>query len=46
MIATGYALPSTLQDTSGKASVPLLTRNGRPIGKIYCMLCGYYFLNV
>ena len=35
LVAMGYALPSTLHDTIGKASVPLLTKKGLPVGKIY-----------
>ncbi|KAI6197508.1 hypothetical protein M3Y94_01232400 [Aphelenchoides besseyi] len=34
-MAVGYALPSTLQDTFGKTSVPLITSKGMPIGKLY-----------
>nr|CAD2188034.1 unnamed protein product [Meloidogyne enterolobii] len=35
LIAQGYALPSSLHDTYGKTSVPLLTKRGVPTGKIY-----------
>ena len=38
LVAQGYALPSTLHDTYGKASVPLLTKKGLPVGKIYCKI--------
>jgi glycerophosphocholine phosphodiesterase GPCPD1 len=41
LIAFGHALPSTLQDTFGRTSVPLLTSKGIPIGKIYI---GYLFV--
>ncbi|KAI6219631.1 hypothetical protein M3Y95_01087200 [Aphelenchoides besseyi] len=40
-MAVGYALPSTLQDTFGKTSVPLITSKGMPIGKLYL---GYLFV--
>uniref|UniRef100_A0A7E4ZZ24 GP-PDE domain-containing protein n=1 Tax=Panagrellus redivivus TaxID=6233 RepID=A0A7E4ZZ24_PANRE len=35
LVAIGYALPSTLLNTYGKTSVPLLTTKGMPVGKIY-----------
>lgn len=35
LLAQGYALPSSLHDTYGKTSVPLLTKRGVPTGKIY-----------
>jgi glycerophosphocholine phosphodiesterase GPCPD1 len=41
LLAVGYALPSTLQNTYGKTSVPLLASNGLPVGKIYL---GYLFI--
>ncbi|KAI6219558.1 hypothetical protein M3Y99_01653700 [Aphelenchoides fujianensis] len=40
-LAMGYALPSTLQDTFGKTSVPLITSKGLPVGKLYV---GYLFV--
>ncbi|CAD5210167.1 unnamed protein product [Bursaphelenchus okinawaensis] len=41
VMATGYALPSTLANSCGNASVPLLTKKGLPIGKLYF---GYLFV--
>jgi hypothetical protein len=38
LVAQGYALPSSLLDTFGRTSVPLLTKKGLPVGKIYCEL--------
>ncbi|KAL3097060.1 hypothetical protein niasHS_002776 [Heterodera schachtii] len=35
LVALGYALPSTLHDTFGRTSVPLLTKLGVPVGKVY-----------
>ncbi|GMS84356.1 hypothetical protein PENTCL1PPCAC_6531, partial [Pristionchus entomophagus] len=33
-IGTCYALPSTLQDSSGQTSIPFINSSGRPIGQI------------
>lgn len=41
LVAQGYALPSSLLDTFGRTSVPLLTKKGLPVGKIYF---GYLFV--
>uniref|UniRef100_A0A1I7RPJ2 Glycerophosphocholine phosphodiesterase GPCPD1 n=2 Tax=Bursaphelenchus xylophilus TaxID=6326 RepID=A0A1I7RPJ2_BURXY len=41
VMATGYALPSTLANSCGNTSVPLLTKKGLPIGKLYF---GYLFV--
>uniref|UniRef100_A0A914GPX8 Uncharacterized protein n=1 Tax=Globodera rostochiensis TaxID=31243 RepID=A0A914GPX8_GLORO len=35
LVAQGYALPSTLHDSFGRTSVPLLTKMGIPVGKVY-----------
>jgi glycerophosphocholine phosphodiesterase GPCPD1 len=41
VLGIGYALPSTLQDSYGKTSAPLLNKKtGMPVGKIYL---GYLF---
>lgn len=41
IMATGYILPSTMLNSHGSTSVPLLTKKGLPIGKLYF---GYLFV--